>query len=224
MEVYKIGYVNIKSEYTIIKYKKVLIILLLLANVKTNIDRSNIINKKHAKYRCNKAYVKDIIDNNNKSYDVAITGFYHEKLIYEKNKMVETTFDIDINKVCSSGIHFFLDRETALNYKEQILYQRWENEPNVYKNFYGNGQISKIINYTLDKPIDKSIRQTIIYKNIKEYYENGQIKLDYNLAINKYDGLYIEWYENGQMRKKLQYDKNIVISYIQSWNVRGVRQ
>ena len=221
MEVYKIGYVN--NDCTRIKYKKVLITLLLLATVKTNIDRSNIIDKKYAKYRCNKAYVKDIIDNNNKSYNIATSGFYHEKLIYEKNKMIETSFDEDIEEVCSGGIHFFLDRETALNYKENILYQSWKNEPNVYKNFYGNGQICKIINYTLDNPKDKSIKQTIIYKNIKEYYENGQIKLDYNLSINKYDGLYIEWFENGQMKKKLRYDKNKVVSYIHSWDVRGIK-
>ena len=120
MEVYKIGYVN--NDCTRIKYKKVLITLLLLATVKTNIDRSNIIDKKYAKYRCNKAYVKDIIDNNNKSYNLInsdcipnlqslITDMYKELPslpILDENKKDEILSDIQnmndtkINDIISS--------------------------------------------------------------------------------------------------------------------------
>ena len=61
----------------------------------------------------------------------------------------------------------------------------------------------------------------ISYKIIQEYFPTGQIKLDYNLSINKYDGLYREWFKNGIMKKRLTYDKNKVISYVEYWDIRG---
>jgi hypothetical protein len=160
MEGYKIGYVTNDR----IPYRKVLIILLIPNDSVTNIDRSNIINKRHAKYRCSKAYVKDIKDTFNNSYNSAISKFHRNKLIYQKNKIVESDFDPDLNIVSTNGIHFFLDKDTALNYREPILYQSWNNEINVYKEFYANGQIHKIISYILN--VDK---KTIMNKKIKEY-------------------------------------------------------
>lgn len=208
MEVYKIGYTN---------NRKVLITLIIPENAKTNKDRNNIIDKKHAKYRSNVAYVKEIIDIYNKSYDNATSFYFNKKLLYEKDKVVKSDFDNDINIEAGEGIHYFIDRETALNYKIPILYQEWKNESMIYKDFYGNGQVHKKIKYYLDKD-----KKNINYKIIQEYYNNGQTKRCYNLAINKYDGLYIEWYENGIMKKRLKYEKNKVVSYIENWDVRGI--
>jgi len=212
MEGYKIGYVTNDR----IPYRKVLIILLIPIDSITNIHRTNIINKQHAKYRCNKAYVKDIKDTFDNSYNSAISKFYRNKLIYQKNKIVESDFDPDINIVSTYGIHFFLDKDTALNYREPILYQVWENEINVFKEFYENGQIHKIIYYILS--VDK---KTIVNKKIKEYFDSGQIRFEYSLNINKYDGLYREWYENGVLKTKLTYNNNKVVSYLENWDVRG---
>jgi antitoxin component YwqK of YwqJK toxin-antitoxin module len=208
MEGYKIGYTN---------NRKVLITLIIPKNAKTNKDRTNIIDKKHAKYRCNLAYVKEIIDMYNKEYDSATSFYFNKKLLYEKDKIVNSDFDNDINVEAGEGIHYFIDRETALNYKIPILYQEWKNESMTYKDFYGNGQVHKKIKYYLD--IDK---KNIIYKIIQEYFKNGQIRKSYNLAINKYDGSYTEWYENGIMKKRLTYERNKVISYKESWDVRGI--
>jgi antitoxin component YwqK of YwqJK toxin-antitoxin module len=41
------------------------------------------------------------------------------------------------------------------------------------------------------------------------------------LNINKYDGLYREWYENGILKTKLTYNNNKVVSYLENWDVRG---
>ena len=211
MEGYKIGFVINNNNI-----RKVLITLLIPNNALTNMNRENIIDKKHAKYRCNNAYVVEIEDNY-KNYDSAMSGFYTKKLLYEKNKVIETSFDIDIKNVSSDGIHFFLDLETALNYKEPILRQRWKNERDTYKEYYSNGQVAKIVKYKLDEKDPK----TIIYKKIKEYYEDGLNKIEYNLSINKYDGLYQEWYPDGKLKKRIKYDKNRVISIIESYDIRG---
>jgi antitoxin component YwqK of YwqJK toxin-antitoxin module len=153
----------------------------------------------------------------NKEYDSATSFYFKKKLLYEKNKIVKSDFDDDINVEAGEGIHYFIDRETALNYTIPILYQQWENEPMIYKDFYGNGHLHKKIKYYLD--IDN---KNIIYKIIQEYYKNGQIKRCYNLTINKYDGLYTEWYESGIMKKRLKYEKNKVVSIKENWDVRGI--
>jgi len=206
MKGYKIGLIN---------NIKVLIILSIPYDALTNVHRPNIIDKKNAKYRCSHAHVTHIIDSNFTTYQYAISGFYNKKILYEVGKLVISDFDKDITIENGRGIHFFLDNNMAINYRTPILQQYWLDKENVYRDYYGNGQLRKEINYILNND------ERITYKIIQEYYPNGQIKLDYNLAINKYDGLYTEWYANGIMKKRLIYEKNKVISYIEHWDIRG---
>jgi len=206
MKVYKIGYIGTT---------KVLITLLIPNDALTNKNRNTIINPLHAKYRCNKAYVIDIVDENDYAYEFAESGFYSKKLIYIKNKLITSDFDDDILVENGKGIHYFIDIHTAINYRVPILQQYWLDKENIYRNYYGNGQLHQEIKYTLDD------NKRISYKIIQEYFPTGQIKLDYNLAINKYDGIYREWYANGQMKKRLTYKNSKVISYVEYWDIRG---
>ena len=216
MESYKIDYtIGYKIAYagTI----KVLITLQIPSDALTNAHRPNIIDPQYAKYRANKVFVVSIIDYYNKEHMMAKSGFYAKKLVYVKNQFVCSEFNPDINIVCGEGIHYFLDKYLTINYKVPILKQYWDVEYNMYKEYYNNGQLSKKIKYIMD-PDDNKL---IIYKHIWEYYNNGNNKLDYNLHINKYDGVYKEWYENGNMKKKLKYDNNKIISYVENWNKHG---
>jgi antitoxin component YwqK of YwqJK toxin-antitoxin module len=205
---YKIGITN---------NRKVLIKLLIPNDAITNKDRYTIIDAKYAKYRCNKAHVIYIIDMYENEYNTAISFYSKNKLLYEKNKIVISEFDQDITNENSKGIHYFIDKELALNYKIPILYQEWKEEHNIYKDYYSNGQLHKKIKYYLDA--DNKIN----YKNVQEYFSNSNIKKDYNLAINKYDGLYREWYNDGIMKSRLTYKKNKVISFIENWDIRGIK-
>ena len=205
---YKIGFTN---------NRKVLIKLLIPYDAITNKNRHAIVDSKYAKYRCNKALFVYIIDMYENEYDNAISYYSKNKLLYEKNKIILSKFDHDITIENSEGIHYFIDKEIALNYKIPILYQEWKEENNIYKDYYGNGQLRKKIKFFLDD------NNKIIYKNVQEYFINGQIKKDYNLDINKYDGLYREWYKSGLMKKRLTYEKNKVISLIENWDVRGIK-
>jgi antitoxin component YwqK of YwqJK toxin-antitoxin module len=206
MKGYKIGYTG---------SVKVLITLLIPNDALTNKDRDTIIDSNNAKYRCNKAYVIDIVDENDNSYDFAESGFYSKKLLYIKNKLIISDFDDDILIENGKGIHYFIDIYTALNYRVPILEQYWLDKDNIYRSYYGSGQLHQEIKYTLDD------NKRILYKIIQEYFPSGQIKLDYNLLINKYDGLYREWYANGIMKKRLTYKNNKVISYVEYWDIRG---
>jgi antitoxin component YwqK of YwqJK toxin-antitoxin module len=206
MKGYKIGYIGTT---------KVVITLLIPNDALTNKNRNTIINPLHAKYRCNKAYVIDIVDKNDYSYEFAESGFYSKKLIYIKNKLITSDFDDDILVENGKGIHYFIDMYTAINYRVPILQQYWLDKENIYRDYYGNGQLHQEIKYTLDD------NKRISYKIIQEYFPSGQVKLDYNLSINKYDGLYREWFANGKMKKRLTYKNNKVISYVEYWDIRG---
>jgi len=196
MEGYKVGFVN---------NRKVLIKLLILDDALTNKDRNTIIDPIHARYRCNRALVIEIIDMYNNTYRSAISYYSKNKLIYNINEFVTSDYDEDVRIESGKGIHYFINKDTAINYKVPILYQHWSDENNTYKEYYGNGQLRKKIKFNVD------INNVIMYKNIQEYFINGQIKKEYNLAINKYDGLYTEWYSNGLLKKNLTYNKNKLI-------------
>jgi len=209
MEGYKTGlYNNIK----------VLIILYIPIDAKTNINRVNIQNKKYATYRTNKAYVLHIVNKSNHEYDHAISRFNSNKIIYNRSTIIENNFDDNIDNINSEGIHFFLDKELAINYREPILKQIWLYENNIYKDYYNNGQLHKKIKYVYD-----SVNKIITHKHVQEYYENSNIKLDYKLHINKYNGQYKEWYKNGNLKKRLFYEENKIIGYVESWNLMGIK-
>ena len=68
------------------------------------------------KCRTNKAKVISI--DNNYENGTKISSDYNKKFVYEVGKMVEIEdFDLIYNVECSTGIHFFFNKEDAKNYK-----------------------------------------------------------------------------------------------------------
>ncbi len=61
----------------------------------------------------------DIIDpQTNVSYEKGLTMFYEKKITYTKGSFIKINdWDYYEDKVCSSGIHFFLDKNLALAYR-----------------------------------------------------------------------------------------------------------
>ena len=43
----------------------------------------------------------------------------------------------------------------------------------------------------------------------REWYSNGQLKIEANYNNGKLDGMYLKWYSNGQKRLISRYDKNV---------------
>ena len=72
------------------------------------------------KCRCEKAYVLDIQDMNGIHKDVDCAHSYYDKnFIYRIGEMVEPQqpFDDDRWNECGSGIHFFINRQEAVEYQ-----------------------------------------------------------------------------------------------------------
>jgi antitoxin component YwqK of YwqJK toxin-antitoxin module len=198
---------------------KVLIILFIPTDAKTNINRTNIRYSRYATYRTNKAYVVSIFDFNNKECAYATSRFSKNKITYHKNTFIQSEFNDDLECINTDGIHFFLDLEYTLNYREPIQKQVWLYDIDTYKDYYNNGQLHKRIRYYLNYN-DK----TINYKQIIEYYSDGRTKYEYNLLINKYDGIYREWYPNGILKKRLTYNQNKVVSHVERWDSMGLKK
>ena len=85
--------------------------------VKTNLKRKNILDKRTAKYRCNKCTVKSIVDpETQKEYTVAYSIFHSSAVQYKVNETLTVEdYDDAENEVCAPGIHFFIDKDAALS-------------------------------------------------------------------------------------------------------------
>ena len=209
---------------------RVLITLEIPDDAITNMNRKKIVNKQLAKYRTNKAKVLKIEDSNGKEYESATTLCYKVKsLTYTVGETIEEpTFDMDLDIVCSAGIHFFLDREVAEQYENHPRngpYKVWYASGGIYqectfkdgklnglwKQWHENGQMYEECLYkddTIDGPY-------------KAWYANGQIYQECTYKDGSVDGLYKTWHENGRIWKERTYKHGTLDGPYKEWYGNG---
>ena len=221
-----IGYKVAKNGNT-----RVLLTLEIPQNALTNLTRSDIKNPHTAKYRCNKVKVLKIEDDDGALYNTAETlCFKGKSLTYRLGKVVEEPeFDLDLEKVCSTGIHFFLSREVTNQYERKRpmngLFQSW----------YDNGQMCEEVMYK-DGKYDGLYQnwyencqkhEEILYKDMKRHglyqswHKNGQMGNKVMYKDGERDGLYQSWYENGQKCEEIVYKNGNCNGLYQSWHDNG---
>lgn len=189
-----------------------LVILEIPPTAKHNMDRSSIVNKQFAKHRCSEALVKEIINLiNNQSVSEAFSMNALNFKYTVGQKILPDGFDPNVELVCSSGIHYFLDRKRA----------------EMYTNFPGN--FPKDGEFAQWKDNGTLIAQ-LMFKNgrkhgeCKWYYENGQLE-KYRIYVNgKEEGEAIEWYKNGQMREKCLFVDGKMHGELITWYENGQKQ
>jgi antitoxin component YwqK of YwqJK toxin-antitoxin module len=174
-----------------------IVVLEKLPETFTNENRSNVSqigdNKLYAKYRANKLMVKQIIN----KYDLTkcekvMSSGYEIAAEYEIDKIVyPDNFDINLEKVCSSGIHYFLNLKRAFYYNYDIT----ENINGEYFLWHQNGQMRIKYNFVNNKCNGEFL----------SWYDNGNMCAKYNFVDNRINGEYLDWYKNGQMRTKCTY-------------------
>ncbi len=87
-----------------------------LPDTRTNETRSGVVDKKHAKFRADKLFVCSIEhEMTGEKIDKIENTFYKDKKVcYNVSQEVSVeNYDIDHDIVCSTGIHYFLSRESA---------------------------------------------------------------------------------------------------------------
>jgi antitoxin component YwqK of YwqJK toxin-antitoxin module len=157
----------------------------------TNLKRSSIANAETAKYRCNKAKVLKIEDDEGKTYETAETLCFNDKsLTYKVDEIIEEpTYYTDPEQVCARGIHFFLSRHVANRYErpfpENGMYQRW----------YDNGEKYEEVMY-------KDGKKDGLYQS---WHENGQKCSEIMFKGGVEDGLYKQWHKYGDKLKEVIY-------------------
>jgi Family of unknown function (DUF5758)/MORN repeat variant len=157
----------------------------------TNLKRSSIANAETAKYRCNKAKVLKIEDDEGKTYETAETLCFNDKsLTYKVGEVVEeSSYVMDQEQVCSAGIHFFLSRDVAYRY------ERPKPKNGLYQSWYNNGQ-------KYEEVIYKDGKMEGLYQ---KWHENGQKYEEVMYKDGKSNGLYQSWYRNGQKYYEMMY-------------------
>lgn len=180
----------------------VLVTLKIPKDAITNIHRKDIIDPIHAKYRCNRAIVLSIEDENGNSYKTAKSCIYQKKqLKYTLGKTIICREYVKNPCVTQGeGIHFFLDKQTAVMYGIQ-------DDPEVsgytgeYITWHDNGQIE----------VQTTFYDGTVHGNYLEWYDNGQLRIQTSFRYGKLHGEYTEWGYYGQLRIKTRYrfDKEI---------------
>lgn len=105
-----------------IGYKKCgsyLVTLVIPKNAITNQHREGVFDIYNAKHRTNIAYVKDIhhIHDIHQKSKCAISTYHKNWLRYVVGTFIkEPRFDMNLNKICAEGIHYFLNKDLAINY------------------------------------------------------------------------------------------------------------
>ena len=147
----------------------------------TNIERKGIVNADTAYHRCNKAKVIKIETMDGIQYDEAVS--YHgssmvKPLLYKVNEMVEVdNYDMDLDKVCSTGIHFFLTKRVA------ELYGLHSITNGFFQSWYDNGQ-----KYCECTHVDNEF-----YGLFTIWYENDNKKEECTYKKGVRNGLFTTW-------------------------------
>ena len=199
---YKIAHIN---------SKRVLVTLDIPNDAKTNSNRSNILDIKHAKYRCNKCKVIKINDLDGNEYNEAYSLYYNQNFKYILNEEIIIDNYKDNEEVCREGIHYFIDKITALTYRlVDIVYIVKDNKFQLQaENKLKDGEY-------IDYNHDGSFKNICQFKNnmfngeYKSYLDEKRLII-YNIKDNIFDGV-SKHYNNGELSKEIIFENGIKLS------------
>ena len=222
----------------IVGYKKAaynkLVILEIPEDAKTNLHRKNVVKPQFAKYRASKALVREIIDLTTgqrveTAYSINVNDF-----IYRSGKIVSPTdpFDENLEEVCSSGIHFYLDREVA------EFYEKHTPRNGECKNWHDNGLFERHSFMKEGKKhgefkaySDKVDGLMIFTENYFEGKKHGVSKTFFDTTgtpceestyeNDKLNGKYLRWYPSGQIQIDCYYIKGKLDGEYRQWYEDG---
>ena len=185
-----------------------IVILKFLSDTKTNEERKDVINPSHAKFRADRLFVVAIINIHNlQTFDEIRNNNFQLKIIYKINQIViPDKFDLDIDNVCSSGIHYFRTIDTAYYYRT------------MKKDFTGNW-ICFRDDGTMESESELLKGQSNGY--YKKYYTNGNICLEGKIFNNIRTGRWYFWHKNGIMESDCDYYHGKLIGRSISWHDNG---
>ena len=133
-----------KNEYIYKGCDNYIVVMKLLEDSMTNESRKDIFDANYAKYRTNKVKVILIINKFTlETVDNVENSYYKKKLKYVVNEIIEEKdYDMDLNNVCSAGIHYFKEIKPAFYFTLNV-----KSHTGHYIEWYENGQKEKECDY-----------------------------------------------------------------------------
>jgi len=175
---------------THIGYKKIKdgFIVKLRIDGNNNEMRNNIksCNTPFAKYRCERAFVLDIYHSLDKTKHIEKGYGLRDTIFpYTVGKYVNVKdYDKNVEKICSTGIHYFLSEEPAFFWSIDK-----SNYTGIWKQWYSNGQLG----------YQRYYKDGRLNGEEKKWYPNGQLAMQLFFKAGKLDGDEKWWDENGQL-------------------------
>jgi hypothetical protein len=147
-----------------------IVVLKKLADTITNESRDNVKDRRYAKFRANKLEVLCIFQKNNprEQLETINDTFYREKkLTYTVGKIVcVDDYDVYLNKIYASGIHYFKSVIAAFYYKLNVDLIHYTG---FYMSWHDNGSKYKHCNYVDGRQCGKC---SIWKENCKRFIKN----------------------------------------------------
>jgi antitoxin component YwqK of YwqJK toxin-antitoxin module len=185
---------------------KFIVVLAKLPQTMTNEARSNIVDKRYAKFRADTLFVVKIVhkmDQDKKINSVTNTIHYDKKIIYESGKTINVEdYDENMEEICSTGIHYFLSYKAAFFYESDTKFKWSDNGRKESKIKYLDGGFELHVTWFENGQPERHV--TVLNGNrsglYTRWFENGQKYYEGNYLNDKKTGLWIQWFENGQKK------------------------
>lgn len=170
-----------------------IVILRLLFDSKTDMNRKDIIDSYNAQYKADKLEVVMICNklNLNEMINEIIDELYKPRLRYKVGDVIHNSNGIYFYKSIMRAYLFELNYDYC--YYDRILKYKLDGEFKIYQD---NGLISRIVNYSNGKLQGEYI----------DYDDKGNMIIKCNYLSNGLlDGIYLRYYPNGQIEIKCNY-------------------
>lgn len=197
----------------------------------TNLARDGVADKNTAKFRCKKAYIVSIIHKDTNEAVDSVRSYHDYSFIYKVGSFIEEpSYDSDVNKVCSNGIHFFLSKERALLYgffpsRYITIIRKWfDNGQLQYECEYKNGKkegLYKSWHYNGKLRVECEYKNDVLEGPYKIWHENGQLYEEGECKNDEKEGLWKEWRENGQLYQECEYKNGKEVGLFRRWYENG---
>ena len=162
--------------------------------------------------------MKDLIDNFNGNYSLELVSIDNINLERKKKIIIEIC-DVDFSIISNSNEIIIKQCNNELEINDKIYLD--DNNSilsfNTSKYKYLECELTFWVYGNFNSPSDYVIEDGIL----KEYYDNGNIKIEYNYKNGKKNGVQKKWYLNNQLSIKYNYSNGKLDGLQKKWYENG---
>jgi antitoxin component YwqK of YwqJK toxin-antitoxin module len=199
-----------------------LVVMQKTKNTLTNESRSDVVDPMHAKYRASELMVVRIIKIDQMDPNVQMikshyrSGTTSTSTSYQVGEVVHPdSFDQNLDRVCSNGIHYFKSVESAFYYMNHNHFHNltgqwidWDCDGLLLEkqSYYAGSKSGRWTKYDMGNLIEDTMYNNDENNGAhKQYYQDGTLKIHANYLDDKLDGQYLEYYDDHTLKLSANY-------------------